>query len=98
MRIRLGALHEAVHREEAARHGVVAASVHVYQVEAVVVLMQGVASVESRGYVVVAEAVGVAAAAPRVVSQPLHGIAADGGRQAALVVFQGVVHGACSVA
>ena len=39
---------------------------------------------------------GVAAAAPGVVAQPLHGVAADGGRKAALVVFQGVVHGASS--
>lgn len=57
--------------------------------------VQGEAAVKSVAHVGIAEAVGVAAAAPRVVAQPLHGVAADGGRQAALVVFQGVVHGAC---
>ena len=73
--------------ELASYDGVLHAAVHVDEVEAVVVLMQGVATVESRGYVVVAEAVGVAPPSPGVVAQPLHGIAADGGRQAALVVF-----------
>ena len=60
-------------------------------------LMQGIASVEGMGYVVIPEADRVAAAAPGVVAQPLHGVAMDGGRQVALVVFQGVVHGASSV-
>ena len=52
-------------------------------------LMQGIASVEGMGYVVIPEADGVAAAAPGVVAQPLHRTAAHGGRQVALVVFQG---------
>ena len=30
--------------------------------------------------------------------QPFHSVAIDGGRQVTLVVFQGIVHGACSVA
>ena len=34
----------------------------------------------------------VAATAPGIIAQPLHGVAVDGGRQAALVVFQGIVH------
>ena len=68
------------------------------EVEVVIMLMQGIAAVESMGHVVIPEAVGVAAAAPRVVAQPLHSVAADGGRQAALVVFKGVVHSASSVA
>ena len=37
------------------------------------------------------------AAAPGVIAQPLHGVAVDGGRQAALVVFQAVVHRASLV-
>ena len=32
------------------------------------------------------------AATPGVIAQPLHGVAVVGGPQAALVVFQGVVH------
>ena len=61
-------------------------------------LMQGIATIESMGHVAVAKAVGVATTPPRVVAQAFHGAAADGGRQVALVVFQGIVHGACSVA
>ena len=97
MRIRLGALHEAVHRKEAARHGVVAAAVHINKAEGRQVLVAGEAAVKSVAHVGIAEAIGVAATPPGVVAQPLHGIAADGGREAALVVFQGVVHGAYSV-
>ena len=60
-------------------------------------LVQGVAPVEGVRHVAVPEAVGVAAAAPGVIAQALHGVAVDGGRQAALVVFQGVVHRASLV-
>ncbi len=59
--------------------------------------VQGIAPVESVRHIPIAETVGVAAAAPGVVAQPLHGVAMDGDRQVALVVFQGVVHGASSV-
>ena len=56
-------------------------------------LVQGIAAVEGEGHAAVSEAGGVAPPTPRVVAQPLHGVAMDGGRQVALVVFQGVVHG-----
>ena len=60
-------------------------------------LMEGVATVEGVAHVVVAEVGGVAAAAPRVIAQPLLGVAVDNRRKAALVVFQRVVHGSSSV-
>lgn len=53
-------------------------------------LVKGVAAVEGVAHVVVAEVGGVAAAAPRVIAQPLHGAAVDGGRKAALVVFNNI--------
>ena len=87
-----------VGRKHAAKDGVIKPSVHIDEVELVIVLMQGVATVKSRGYVVVAKANGVAPPPPSVVAQPLHGVAVDSGRQVALVVFQGVMHGASSVA
>ena len=89
---------KGIHRKEAAGQGVVAASVHVDKAEVVVVLVQGETTVEGGGHVVVSEADGVAAAAPSVVAQPLHGVAADGGGEAPYVVFQRVVHGGLSVA
>ena len=55
-------------------------------------LMKGVAAVEGVGDVVVAEVGRIAPASPGVIAQPLHGAAVDGGRKAALVVFQRVVH------
>lgn len=55
-------------------------------------LMQGIATIESMGHVAVAKAVGVATTPPRVVAQAFHGVAVDGGRKAALVVFQREVH------
>jgi len=67
------------------------------EVEVVVMLMHGVATIESMGHVVIPEAVGITAAAPCIIAQPLHGVAVDGGRQAALVVFQGIVHRASLV-
>ena len=54
--------------------------------------MEGVAAVEGVGDVVVPEAYGIAAAAPRVVAQPLHGVAVDDRSQAALMVLKRVVH------
>ncbi len=45
----------------------------------------------------VAETGGVAPAAPGVIAQPLHGVAVDDRSQAALMVFQRVVHGSSSV-
>lgn len=55
--------------------------------------MESIASVEGVGYIIISKAIRITPATPSVVAQPLHGIAANGGRQAALVVFQGVVHG-----
>lgn len=55
-------------------------------------LVQGIASVEGEGHAAASEASGVAPPTPRVVAQPLHGVAANGGRQVALVVLEGVVH------
>jgi len=96
-----GVVNESIDGEERAHHWVVHAPVHVDEADMVIVLMQGVAAAEgcfdrlsNRG---IAKANGVAAAAPSVVAQPLHGVAVDGGRQAALVVFQGIVHRASSV-
>lgn len=93
-------LDDDVGREHAAHGGVVHATVHVYQAEAVVVLVQGEAAVEHWDWhVVVAEAIGVAAAAPCVVAQAFHvAIGLDDGGKAALVVLHGVVHGFFSVA
>ena len=84
-------------REHAAQNGVVQSAVHVNQVEVVIVLVQGIASVEGMGHVAIPEANRIAPPPPGIIAQPLHGVAADGGRQAALVVFQGIVHGASSV-
>ena len=86
-----------VGREHTAKDGVVQPAVHIDQVKPVIMLMQGIASVEGMGYVVIPEADRVAAAAPGIVAQPLHGAAMDGGREVALVVFQGVVHGTNSL-
>ena len=90
-------LYGDVGREHTADDGIVQTAVHVDKVEVVIMLVQGIATVEGVGNVAVSETVGVAASAPGVIAQPLHGVAVDGGRQAALVVFQGVVHGASLV-
>ena len=86
-----------VGREHPSEDWVIETSVHVDQVELVVMLMEGVAAVEGVAHVVVAEVSGVAPAAPRVIAQPFHGAAVDNRRKAALVVLQRVVHGASSV-
>ena len=52
--------------------------------------MEGVATVEGVAYVVVAEVGGVAPAAPGVIAQPLHGVAVDNRRKAALMVFNNI--------
>ena len=85
-----------VGREHSTQDGVVETAIHVDQVEPIVVLMEGVAPVEGVAHVGVAEVRSVATATPRVVAQPFHGAALDGGRQATLVVFQRVVHGSPS--
>ena len=53
---------------------------------------KGEAAVEGVRHVVVTEPGGVAPPSPGVMAQPLHGVAANGGRQVALVVLEGVVH------
>ena len=71
---------------------VVATPVHVDEADVVIVLVQGVAAAEGVRHVAISKAIGITAATPSVVAQPFHSVAMDSGRQAALVVFQGVVH------
>ena len=87
-----GVVNESIDGEERTHLRVVHPAVHVDEAEGGDVLVQGVAAVEGVRHVVIPEAVGVAATAPGVIAQPLHGVATYGGRQVALVVFQGVVH------
>lgn len=76
-----------VGREHTAQNGVVQPAVHVNQVEVVIMLVQGIASVEGVGHVAIPEANRITPTPPSVVAQPLHGVAMDGGRQVALVVY-----------
>lgn len=60
-------------------------------------LVEGVAAVKGVGDVGVSEVGGVAAPSPGVVAEAFHGVAVDGGGEAALVVFDRVVHDASVV-
>ena len=80
-------LHVGVHREKMAGHGVIATPVHVDEAEGGDVLVRGIVPVEGVHHVAVSEAIWVAAAAPGVIAQALHGVAVDGGPQAALVIL-----------
>ena len=56
-------------------------------------LVQGIAAVEGEGHAAVSEAGGVAPPTPRVVAQPLHGVAANSGPEAVLEVYsKEVIH------
>ena len=61
-----------------------------------VVAAVGIA-VESVAHVAITEVGRVAPSSPGIIAQPFHVVAADRGHQVALVVFQGIVHGASSV-
>ena len=90
-------LNDDVGGEHPADEGVVQSSVHVDESEVVVVLVQGVASVNRGVDVVVRQGLRVAAASPRVEVVTRHGAACYGGIQAALVVFDDIAHSSAVV-